>query len=177
MVEYACEPRGNCNRDQRSFKAYLSRWLAVSVQVAPFSAATITPWLQASAKAAVKVCTGGPPDGVVCGRKWWEDTDDGTRDVGNQMCAMSIVQANLVSKVPGIADVSTGTSVGNPGAGGGSRPVNQVNELADRQYGIGEKVGAWLITVFVTLVVLGIGVILCTDDFELAPISTWFKRG
>lgn len=177
MVEYACEASGTCNQDQRSFKAYLARWLAVALQVAPFSAPTITPWLQTSAKAAVRVCTGGPPDGVVCGRKWWEDKDDGTRDVGNQMSAMSIVQANLVTKVPGIADRTTGTSVGNPGAGGGDTPQPNVNDLAIRQYGTAEKVGAWLITGFATLVVLVTGVVLCNDDLELSAITSWFRKG
>src|ERR1700761_987510 len=104
MVEYACETMANCNKDQRSFKAYLSRWLAVAAQLAPYTAGQIMPWLQTSAGAAAKVCTGGPPGGVVCGRKWYEPQDDGTRDIGNQMTAMSVVQANLIQKVPPPAD-------------------------------------------------------------------------
>ena len=75
MTEYACEGNGNCNKDQRSFKAYLSRWLALTVQMAPFTSPTIMPWLQGSAQAAIRQCVAGPGNAVggpvACGRKWY----------------------------------------------------------------------------------------------------------
>ena len=51
MYEAACEPVGNCNTDQLSFKAYLSRWMAATAKVAPFTHDTILPLLQTSAQA------------------------------------------------------------------------------------------------------------------------------
>lgn len=54
MYEVACEPSHNCNIDQQTFKAYLSRWMAASTKVAPWTADTIMPLLAASAQAAAK---------------------------------------------------------------------------------------------------------------------------
>lgn len=54
MYEVACEPSHNCNIDQQTFKAYLSRWLAASVKVAPWTRESIMPLLAASAQAAAQ---------------------------------------------------------------------------------------------------------------------------
>jgi hypothetical protein len=59
MREYGCEILGNCNKGQRLFKAYPARWLAVTVQLAPFTEVQIMPWLQGSTIAAVKQCVKG----------------------------------------------------------------------------------------------------------------------
>lgn len=37
MTEVACENNGMCNVDQRSFKAYLARWLGYTAIVAPWT--------------------------------------------------------------------------------------------------------------------------------------------
>lgn len=84
MSEFQCEPQSNCNSDQSSFKAYLSRWLAVTSLLVPSTAAKIQPKLQASAKAAVGQCVGGP-NGRMCGRQWWTTTFDGFSGVGQQV--------------------------------------------------------------------------------------------
>jgi mannan endo-1,6-alpha-mannosidase len=163
MVEYACETQGNCNKDQRSFKAYLSRWLAVAAQLAPYTQPQIMPWLQTSASAAVKVCSGGPPGGIVCGRKWYETQDDGTRDIGNQMTALSIVQANLIKNVPSLADHKTGTSTGDASAGNGNRKPTADDILATRKITTGDKVGAWIITTLMVFVTMGWVAFLLSD--------------
>ncbi|KAF2807192.1 mannan endo-1,6-alpha-mannosidase [Mytilinidion resinicola] len=119
MVEVACEVTQKCDVDQWSFKAYLSRWMAISAQIAPFTAAKITPLLQASAKAAAKQCNGGT-DGTECGSRWFQDTCDGNVGVGQSMSALSVINANLIAsaKAPLSADTG-GTSKGNPAAGTG----------------------------------------------------------
>lgn len=81
MVEVACEPIVSCNNDQPSFKAYLSRWLAVTTQLAPFTSSWILPKLLTSAKGAALQCSGGS-DGTTCGRKWYQATWDGKYGVG-----------------------------------------------------------------------------------------------
>lgn len=178
MVEYACEPTGTCNKDQRSFKAYLARWLAVSVQLAPFTTARILPWLQTSAGAAFKVCSGGVPDGVVCGRRWFESQDDGTRDIGNQMTAMSVVQANLAIKLPGPADHKTGTSAGNAGAGGeGERTPTADDILATRPFTIGDKIGGWLLTLLFVAVAGACGTFILLPDDNMAYMVDWYTNG
>lgn len=52
MRESACEPSENCNIDQQTFKAYLSRWMAASVKVAPWTHDVVMPLLASSARAA-----------------------------------------------------------------------------------------------------------------------------
>lgn len=88
MSEFQCEPmgdQGNCNNDQSSFKAYLTRWLAVTSVLVPDTAAQITPKLQVSAEAAAKQCVGGT-GGRQCGRRWYSNgVWDGTAGVGQQV--------------------------------------------------------------------------------------------
>ena len=114
MYEVACEPRGNCDTDQRSFKAYLSRWMAASTNVAPWTSKQILPLLQSSALAAASSCTGGD-DGNTCGMKWTTGTFDGSEGVGEQMSALEIIQSNLITSVSGpVALGSGGISHGDP---------------------------------------------------------------
>ena len=84
--EVACEPNGNCNVDQLSFKAYLSRWMAATTKVAPWTSDQILPLLASSAQAAAQSCSGGN-DGNVCGTRWTQAGWDGTFGVGQQMSA------------------------------------------------------------------------------------------
>lgn len=128
MVEYACEKPGNCNKDQRSFKTYLARWLAVATQLAPFTRDRIKPMLEASAIAASKACT-NTQEGVACGRNWFEYRDDGTRDVGNQMTALSIIQSNLIFQSKGLADIKSGDSLSDPNAGNKGFVLDHISTL------------------------------------------------
>ncbi|CAC9889812.1 unnamed protein product [Aureobasidium pullulans] len=98
MFEVACEPNNNCNIDQLSFKAYLSRWMAASTKVAPWLYDEIKPYLMASAAAAALSCSGGD-DGTTCGTKWWNNgVWDGAYGVGQQMSALEVIQSNLIDR-------------------------------------------------------------------------------
>ena len=152
MYEVACEPQSNCNYDQKSFKAYLSRWMAASWQVAPFLEPLMKPFLIASAQAAAAQCSGGA-DGVTCGTHWTESTYDGTNGVGQQLSALETIQNLLVdsSKAP-LTNKTGGTSIGNPTAGtGGDRlrtsPVKDIT-AADRA-------GAGILTFLMLAMLLG----------------------
>jgi mannan endo-1,6-alpha-mannosidase len=147
MTEYACEPNNNCNPDQRSFKAYLARWLAVTSQLVPSTAAQILPWIQGSATAAVNVCDGSGAT-TACGRRWYAAQNDGSVDVGNQMTAMSIVQSNLIMEVTAPVDSKNGTSIGNPAAGGGG-PTDGGSSEATRPITTADRAGAWILTALV----------------------------
>lgn len=119
MWEAACESVGNCNTDQLSFKAYLSRWMAATIKVAPWTHDTIFPLLQTSAQGAANSCSGGA-DGTTCGTQWYTGKWDGSTGVGQQMCAMEIFQSNLIDLVPGpVSAGNGGISKGNPAAGSG----------------------------------------------------------
>lgn len=78
MYEATCQmPTMNsytCNNDQRSFKAYLSRFLGLTSIMVPDTYDTIRQWLVDSAKAAAwSACTGGR-DGHTCGPSWTNNT-------------------------------------------------------------------------------------------------------
>lgn len=156
MVEVACEPKGNCNVDQRSFKAYLSRMMAATTQLAPFTAETIMPLLQASAKAAALQCSGtaGPHGsrGNVCGMRWTDGAQyDGSFGVGEQMAALEIFQANLVHHSGGPLTNSTGgTSKGDPTAGGsGGSNLMTMDAITGK-----DRAGAAIITTLVLVATL-----------------------
>ncbi|QSS63153.1 glycosyl hydrolase [Histoplasma capsulatum] len=152
MTEVVCEDAPGikvCDADQRSFRAYLSRWMGLTVKLAPFSKPLIMPMLQRSAEAAARQCSG--PDNV-CGLRWsHQDKWDGDQGVGEQMAAMEVLQNNLVDLVAGPADAKTGISKGDPNAGErvGSRPV-EFSEITT-----GDKVGAGFVTSIILLAVLG----------------------
>jgi mannan endo-1,6-alpha-mannosidase len=158
MFEAGCEHNlrdtpGSCNVDQRSFKAYLSRWLAATSILAPWTSETIRPLLRDSALAAAQSCSGGT-DGVTCGHRWWAEGWDGDYGVGEQMSALEVIQSNLVSRVGGpLSDANGGTSKGDAGAGGGEAGVPDGygdDDLSDR-----DRQGAAALTVFLVLLTLG----------------------
>jgi mannan endo-1,6-alpha-mannosidase len=100
MYEWACETGESgrhCNLDQQSFKAYLSRFIAKTAMLAPFTKEKITKYLKASAVGAAKSCSGGA-DGATCGSKWYTGGWDGTHGVGQQLSALEVTQALLMLK-------------------------------------------------------------------------------
>jgi mannan endo-1,6-alpha-mannosidase len=157
MFEAACERNVpgaplSCNTDQRSFKAYLSRWLAATTLLAPWTADTIMPLLQSSALAAAQSCSGGS-DGVTCGNKWWVTGWDRLYGVGEQMSALEVIQSNLVARARGpLSGATGGTSRGDPSAGSGS--VNGVPQEAG-DVSPSDRKGAIALTVMLVLIMLG----------------------
>jgi mannan endo-1,6-alpha-mannosidase len=152
MYEQACEDvgtTGDCDTDQQSFKAYLSRWMAASTKIAPFTASYSLPLLASSAKAAALQCDGGS-DGTTCGEHWTDNgTYDGIYGLGQQMSALSVIQSQLIGQAPELVTNSTGgTSVGNAAAGSGSSGGNSATVIApatgaDRA-GAGILTAAWI---------------------------------
>lgn len=155
MYEVACEPNGKCNTDQRSFKAYLSRWMTASTKLAPWTADYTMPKIRTSAQAAAKQCSGGP-DGKTCGMKWTTDgVWDGNTGVGEQMCALEVIQSLLINDVPGpVTNATGGTSKGDYNAGAGSnKDPEQFDTITT-----GDKVGAGFLTTVVLIALIGGGV-------------------
>jgi len=153
MYEVACEPTNTCNVDQRSFKAYLARWMAAAAVRAPFTYPLLKPILETSAQAAVKTCTGGD-DGNQCGLKWTTGTFDGNLGVGEQMSVLEVIQSNLITQAPGPVTVDTGgTSKGNPSAGSTSDIGPQ--DLVKNDITTAGRAGATVLTVLVSFIVIG----------------------
>lgn len=153
MFEAACETNGKCNTDQRSFKAYLARWMAATTKLAPFTYDYVMTRIRASAAAAARQCNGGT-DGVTCGMKWTEPTWDGNFGVGEQMCALEVIQSNLISRVSGpVTNDTGGISQGDPSAGTGGDIPPIALHTGDIK--TGDKVGAGFLTGFILAGVLG----------------------
>ena len=151
MYEQACEDvngSGTCDTDQLSFKAYLSRWMAATAKLIPSLSASIMTKLKASAVAAAAQCDGGT-SGTACGEHWTDNsTYDGTSGVGQQMSALSVIQAMLIDSAPALVTNSTGgTSVGNSAAGTKSSSGSDGTAITPAT--TGGKAGAWILTVLV----------------------------
>lgn len=157
MQEMLCEPSSNCNNDQSSFKAYLSRWMAVTSLLAPYTKDIIMPKLQASAQAAAKQCIGGT-NGRECGRQWYSTTWDGSKGVGQQMCALAVIGATQITQdmIPLTANTG-GTSASDPNAGNDA-PHNPEDEFKRNPITTGDKAGAAILTILIIGAVVGLSV-------------------
>lgn len=153
MTEVACEANGKCNVDQRSFKAYLSRWMAATIKVAPFTHDLIMPKLQASALAAAQQCNG--PDNA-CGLRWTMGTQyDGSTGVGEQMSAMEVFQSNLIDQVAGpFTNQTGGTSQGDNTAGTGHSDQDALG-IYTSEITTADRVGAGFLTAIVIICTVG----------------------
>lgn len=151
MVE-PCEASKNCNVDQRSFKAYLARWMAATAVVAPFTYSTIKPMLLSTASAAAAQCIGGT-NGRMCGGRWTEGAVwDGQSGIGEQMAALSVIQGCLIDYVKAPVTNSTGgTSQGDAGAGSGAPAAAVVLDVITK----GDQIGAGALTAFIVVGVIG----------------------
>ncbi|KAF2839831.1 glycoside hydrolase family 76 protein [Patellaria atrata CBS 101060] len=152
MFEVACEPNGKCDVDQRSFKAYLARWMAATTKVAPWTRDYIMPKLQASATNAALQCSGGD-DGKQCGLRWTNAAAfDGSVGVGEQMSALEVIQANLIDKVSGpLTNRTGGRSRGDNNAGSQS----ETTPLKFNEITTGDKAGAGILTAFALAAICG----------------------
>ena len=151
MIEVACENNGKCDVDQRSFKAYLARFMAYTAVVAPWTQQYIDPLLKASAQAAVKQCNAGANQ-TTCGLRWVDNgVNDGSTGVGEQMAALEVVQSLLYTTVAGPATQKAGgISVSDPNAGA-SAPNTPItfNSVTT-----GDKAGASILTLIVLVGIL-----------------------
>ncbi|KAF2404238.1 mannan endo-1,6-alpha-mannosidase [Trichodelitschia bisporula] len=151
MKEVACEDNGKCDVDQRSFKAYLARWMAATIKVAPFTKEVIMGYLSASAVAAAATCTGGD-DGNACGLRWTKKVNDGSLGVGEQMSALEIIQGTLINEVDGpVTNKSGGISKGDPNAGSKSSDT-KINYNAITG---GDRAGAGILTTLILIFLFG----------------------
>lgn len=154
MYEELCEAQGNCNNDMQSFKAYLSRWMAATTLLAPWTSATIMPYLRASAVAAAQQCSGGAT-GELCGLQWTKGTTwDGLSGPGEQMAAMQVISANLIgSAYAPVTNTTGGIAKGDPSAGSGG-DATESDVLGTHTISSKDTAGAWTLTAVVLLAVL-----------------------
>jgi len=151
MKEVACEDDGQCDVDQRSFKAYLARWMGYTAIIAPWTRDIIDPLLRTSAQAAVAQCNAGVNQ-TSCGLKWTNNgVNDGNLGVGQQMAVMEVVQNLLyVTKEGPVTEKSGGISTSDPNAGS-SAPVKAITFTPITT---GDKAGATILTLLVLVGIL-----------------------
>ena len=97
MYEQACETVGSCNVDMKSFKGYLARFMWKTSQMLPSFSERITKLLTTTAVAAANACTGGDWNST-CGQKWYVNGFDHETGLGQQMCALEVIQGLLVTR-------------------------------------------------------------------------------
>jgi mannan endo-1,6-alpha-mannosidase len=142
-----------CNVDQRSFKAYLTRCLAATVELAPFTHDLVMKQIRTSAEAAIKTCTAGNT-GTQCGLKWTTGVNDGSLGVGEQMAVLEAVQSNLVDMAPGWVSSAKGTGTSEGNVNQGSEHVDNEDSISDKKVTTGGRVGAGLLTVLICVAVV-----------------------
>ncbi|RDL35443.1 uncharacterized protein BP5553_07374 [Venustampulla echinocandica] len=165
IMREGCEDIGTCNVDQRSFKAYLSRWMAVTTQMAPFTFTKIHSLLQSSAKAAAAQCTGGA-SGTTCGIKWRTDGKwDGTDGVGQSMSALEVLLGTLVKETrPPVTSNTGGNSASNPTAGHNSSDAQTQTYIPPATRG--SKIGAWFLTAVIVVMAVWTTWFLISNSWE-----------
>jgi mannan endo-1,6-alpha-mannosidase len=157
MVEVACTYNHNCDLDQQSFKTFFARFMAASTKWMPQLSDTVMPYIQASAQAAAEQCSGTVDQyqGDICGLNWAEKSRfDGNYGPGQQMAALEVIQANLISQAGFPLTAKTGgISKGNPSAGSSGDTTTGAPPL--QTITTGDKAGAGVLTAVVLCIFLG----------------------
>lgn len=152
LFEVACQSVNKCNTDQRSFKAYYSRFLGVTAQLIPQTRDKIMKWIDASALGAAQSCSGGY-DGHTCGINWFYDGWDGMYGLGEQMSALEALVNTVALDRPAPYNATNGgSSIGDGAAGTEESPTN----LSSLDITAGSRAGAGIITC-----VIGISILSC----------------
>lgn len=174
MSEVACEPVRLCNLDQTSFKAYLTRWLAVTTQWAPHTADLIIPLLKTSAVAATSKCTAGA-NGRMCSLFWLEDEFSGNITVGQQMAALEITLSCMIESRPApLTGDNGGTSKGDPSAG--SEDIGRTEPQRDwKKITSGDKAGAAILTALVLGMLIAGMIWMFTDETSDKDVIHQFR--
>lgn len=135
------------------------------------------PLLASSATAAAKQCSGGA-NGRMCGLSWLNGSKwDGTTGAGQQMSALEVVLGNMVGGVQApLTNATGGTSVGNSGAGVlRSDPGTPIVSLII--IGVGDRVGAGILTVVLVACLIGGLTWISSDLSEVGavekPLRDW----
>ncbi len=156
MYEAACETTTNgCNNDQMTFKAIFSRMLGVTAVMMPEHYNFIMDWLQPSAVAAGKGCSGGI-DGHTCSVNWNLGYYDGKWGLPEEISALEVVQNLLVGQRPGpLTEAHSNASRSNDSAG--LNDQGDLGKYIDKKLKLHTKdfAGAGIITAIIGCLIIG----------------------
>lgn len=159
MFEPACMRAKTCQTDQRSFRAYLARFLSLTAILVPDTYDTIMNRLKITAKAVASSCSGGT-DQHTCGMNWsYADGWDGYYGLGEQMSSLEVLQNLVVNKRHPPLTLDLGASSFGNEIFGNATYVPKAKLLnLDK----GDTAGASIITVIfgITILLLGYFVIV-----------------
>ncbi|KAJ2982912.1 hypothetical protein NUW58_g6343 [Xylaria curta] len=144
--EPSCErPPGVCNADMESYRGYMHRWMANSIQLAPkLLYNKFMPTLKTSTAAGVKQCTGGA-NGRMCGFHWTTGKYDGLLSASLQMNVLGALTSLIMPEVPGpLTNKTGGTSKGDPDAGLEKTEMPTLAPITT-----GDKAGASILTILI----------------------------
>ncbi|KAL2815651.1 glycoside hydrolase [Aspergillus cavernicola] len=144
MSEISCEQTMTCDRNQDTFKGFLSSWLTFMATIVPHTAGEVIPKIQQSALAAARQCSGGD-SGTECGRRWHQDTWDGTASMESDMSALSVISSAMIAfrkEAQPLTPETGGTSKSNPNAGA----VEDAIPHHVRPVTAGDRAGASILT-------------------------------
>ncbi len=177
IFEIDCETRQPpCTTDMLSFKGYCLRWLAVVTQLAPFTRDAIRPVLDASARAAVQQCTGGPT-GRRCGFYWTgggqfvDPKVDNTTGAGEAMDVLAAVSSLLVDEARAPVRADQGTSKGDPNAGlpGAAAAAERTRHL--KRITAADQFGASVVTFLYVMGPMLLFVWICIEEAPAAELK------
>lgn len=154
LHEAACQPSGMCNNDQRCFKAIFSRFMALTMLMAPSNISdSIFKYMEPSVAGVMNSCSGGS-DGHTCGLNWGKGSWDGIYGLGEQMSALELLLSRLIWTKPGpLTNNTGGTSTSNFSLVGSSNTKNLLSPEIEVK--TKDRVGAGIITAVVILLLLG----------------------
>lgn len=160
MYEAACMPVNTCKTDQRSFRAYMARFLQLTAILVPDTYDTIYNHLTTTAKAVALSCVGGT-DGHTCGMNWsysglnpsnygW----DGYYGLGEEMSALEVVQSLVAKYSPApYTNENGGSSTGDVLYGNSTTTATAKLLDLDR----GDTAGASIITAVFSITIIALG--------------------
>ncbi len=154
LYERQCASSNTCNNDQRSFKSITSQYLGATARLVPDYSDQVMEIIDASAKGAAESCSGGS-DGHTCGTSWTSGSYDGNYGLGEQICALEVIQNTLVMQYDGPFDNSTGSSEGNSAEGLGYESSTNPHEITVTTR---DKAAAGIITTIVLAIVVALGI-------------------
>lgn len=153
MFESACMKIHTCKTDQRAFRAYFARCLALTAVLVPQTYDTIYNRLETTAKGVANSCVGGY-DGHTCGMNWSYPGWDGYYGLGEEMSALEVVQSLMIKTKKMILTLQDGaSSTGDPLFGNTTyKPQAKLLDLNK-----GDTAGASIITVIVGITIIALG--------------------
>ncbi|KAH6996407.1 glycosyl hydrolase family 76-domain-containing protein [Ilyonectria sp. MPI-CAGE-AT-0026] len=99
LYEAACEKVNRCSVDMSTHKGYLARSMYQSTQLVSSLSDKVNTLMFPSAEGAAQACSGGKT-GRTCGQRWYTGAYDGNPGLGQQMCALEVIQGLLTDDAP-----------------------------------------------------------------------------